>query len=642
MKLRITLKSPLLIGGYSSSNPFADKSTARTEDGVPVIPASVVKGAIRIEFERLFSPNCTHADDLEKCDACGIFGRREDHPGLIVFSDAVLAGDRDMFTVAEKEGKDEKYLPTGDGYSARPGVVINRKTRTSEEKKLFFFETTEHLNPDAPLIFESDLSISPELERNSRLMDSFRASIRAVFAIGGSKSRGMGVCEFELLESPDDKKRDQAGISLQGPVIDMSLRLRGRRLTIGANKPYQHFVETLDYIPGSSVRGALAKAIAQRSRKTAQAKDRPKGQAVSERLRQFFTDSGAIFGDSLHSEGFVPSHIIPSSARACKINGGFIADSTPNDQFHGVVDSVIDDLAWNEDLPIPHSPSCPHRECGHDLSPVTGYYRITTDSKYIKVNMQKHVVTRTALDRKLRNSRHGQLFSIESIEKPARTEKEFSFAGTIRNVPDSLLDELAECDGKTLRIGAEASTGHGEIVLNLKSGREPGPSGIGERITAFNSKLRRRFHMLRERWGSLYGVEGRDETSLYFTADMLSHVILFDDDGLYKGVLDDAILQKQTGITARLVRSYARTEPVSGWFFKQSAGGESRQMPKRVQPAISRGSVFVYRIDDMPEPSNALLAALCGLESNGIGERREEGYGHIRICDEFHYSREVY
>lgn len=642
MKLRITLKSPLLIGGYSSSNPFADKSTARTEDGVPVIPASVVKGAIRIEFERLFSPDCTHADDLDKCDACGIFGRREDHPGLIVFSDAVFAGDRGMFTVGEKDGKDEKYLPTGDGYTERPGVVINRKTRTSKEKKLFFFETTEHLNPDAPFIFESDLSISPELKQDSRLMENFRASTRAVFAIGGAKSRGMGLCEFELLESSGDKKRDQAEISLQGPIIDMSLQLRGGRLTIGANKPYQHFVETLDYIPGSSVRGALANAVAQRTRKAAKATDLPAGPAVSERLKQFFTDSGAIFGDCFHSEGFVPSHIIPSSARTCKTHGGFIADSTPNDPFHGVVDSVIDDLAWDEDLPVPHSPSCPHRECDQDLSPFAGYYRITTDSKYRKVNLQKRVVTRTALDRKLRNSSPGQLFSIESIEKPARTETIFSFAGTIRNVPESLLGELAEWDGKTLRIGAEASTGHGEIILSLKSGRVPGPSGIGKRITAFNSKLRDRFRMLREKWGNLYGIEGKDELSLYFTADMLSHAILFDDDGLYKGVLDDAILKKQTGITARLVQSYARTELVSGWFFKQSAGGESRQMPKRVQPAISRGSVFVYRVDDMPEPSDDLLAALCGLESDGIGDRREEGYGHIRICDEFHYSREVY
>ena len=39
--------------------------------------------------------------------------------------------------------------------------------------------------------------------------------------------------------------------------------------------------------------------------------------------------------------------------------------------------------------------------------------------------------------------------------------------------------------------------------------------------------------------------------------------------------------------------------------------------------------------------SQAHFAALAQLQHDGIGERRAEGFGHVRICDEFHL-RECY
>ncbi|MGA2403992.1 MAG: RAMP superfamily CRISPR-associated protein, partial [Syntrophobacteraceae bacterium] len=324
MKLKIRVRSSLLIGGYSNITPFVDKTTARLIDGAPIIPASTIKGAIRVEFERLFAPECSQEDDPGTCAACSIFGKRGDYSGLLVFSDGVL-GDEHSLIFSEVNGD---HRPSGVGYIERPGVAINRKSRTSEDKKLFTYEATDLFDPAEGLEFVAHLEVSPELEHDPRLWKMLQASVNSVFAIGGSKSRGMGFCTFELISDDPSPALDEVKPRLTGPVINLQLLLVGRHLTIGANKPYQHLLETRDYITGCAVRGALAKAMVRRASLDPQSDAPPAGSStIPGKLMSFFVSSDLIFDDCLPSQGFVAARLVPASARTCKIHPGFKGDS---------------------------------------------------------------------------------------------------------------------------------------------------------------------------------------------------------------------------------------------------------------------------------------------------------------------------
>jgi CRISPR-associated protein Csx10 len=630
VKLNIKMESALMIGGYSHSNPFADKCTASNPDGLPVIPASVIKGAIRMEFEKLFAQKCTKGEKCD-CEACKIFGKEGDYEGLVRFYDAHLKDKKEIFT-EKKDRKDDngkKDVPTGYGYNERPGVVINRKTRTSEDNKLFLFETTAQFDKNEQLEFETKLDVSPLLKNDCDLWKKLRKAIALVFSIGGGRSRGLGFCQFDLIEdSASDTTNDNIP-PLSGNSVKVILSMNSQHVTIGSNKPYQHFVQTHDYIPGSTLRGALAKGMVRKLKETG------KGNGdIAEMLNENFTKSGLIFDDCLPTEGKTASKVIPLSARTCKVYNGFLDDyKDVSDKPHGVVDVVISDLIYDKaELPIANLYKC--TQCSNVMTDISGYYK--KGAKYEKVEISKRVVTRSAQNRKLRNSAEGQLFSIESIEKPA--DKTFNFVGTIRNINSDMLTKLDEWNCKNLHVGAEKSTGYGNIKIEFEN--LTGKKDIQKRIDKFNEKLKAKMAACKESWGEICKSGISDET--YFTVDLLSDTILFDENGLYAGLMPEIweIKTDEGIIVAERVRSYARTELVSGFMFKLDSSGNKQFMPKRVQQAIKRGSVFVYKI--YGNKLDEILPELLKLEEKGIGERREEGFGHIRICDEFHYEKEVY
>jgi CRISPR/Cas system CSM-associated protein Csm3 (group 7 of RAMP superfamily) len=81
----------------------------------------------------------------------------------------------------------------------RPGVTINRRRRTAEEKKLYLLETSP---ANAQLRFEGHIHIQPSLtpERPDYAKALIWAGLRHIHALGGSKSTGLGWLRWELPE----------------------------------------------------------------------------------------------------------------------------------------------------------------------------------------------------------------------------------------------------------------------------------------------------------------------------------------------------------------------------------------------------------------------------------------------------------
>lgn len=85
-------------------------------------------------------------------------------------------------------------------------------------------------------------------------------------------------------------------------------------------------------------------------------------------------------------------------------------------------------------------------------------------------------------------------------------------------------------------------------------------------------------------------------------------------------------LQEQTGLQATLVEAQATSRFIGGWNIYWDRH-------KTTAVAAAAGGGYVFRTQ---APHTEIVKALETLEWHGIGQRREEGYGIVRCCDEFH------
>lgn len=87
--------------------------------------------------------------------------------------------------------------------------------------------------------------------------------------------------------------------------------------------------------------------------------------------------------------------------------------------------------------------------------------------------------------------------------------------------------------------------------------------------------------------------------------------------------LDDA------GGALRWIAAVTRHEPLRGW---NAAHG----LPRQDEWAVARGSVYVYRFDGSAHERDAFFARLASLSKDGIGLRRNEGFGVVNVSADFH------
>lgn len=210
------IDTALCVGAGGSSGSLADKPIIRNSEGNLLIPASQLKGRLRHECEKIArglgwaiceSPNAGKMvlrrqaapaefrrseyevpgyDETYHCLISQIFGDPV-LPSRVIFDDLIYTEDPDT-------------LPE----VLRPGVTINRRRRTAEEKKLYFLETSP---ANAQLRFEGRIHIQPSLtpSQPDYAKALIWAGLRHIHALGGSKSAGLGWLHWELPEIQVDE-----------------------------------------------------------------------------------------------------------------------------------------------------------------------------------------------------------------------------------------------------------------------------------------------------------------------------------------------------------------------------------------------------------------------------------------------------
>ena len=376
-------------------------------------------------------------------------------------------------------------------------------------------------------------------------------------------------------------------------------------LSFPTRKPGEQFAQSFGYVPGIALWGALGTQL----QRTPQAR----------------------FGPALPARpGDRWVRQLPATAAGCKVHGKLTADGG-----HGVFDTLIDQICQAALRPAigpfdPHCPAC----LGRIDRPELTYYAADHAGELHARRVQQRTLTRVAIDRRRGTAAEELLYSPVVIAEvnAYRTGNTTEYAQTcfLGSAWDLAGDERAALE-QIGALGGRMSSGLGQVRITVP---EPAAAAddwqlpLAERLGRFNRRLD-------ERW-KLWQSDGLPAAKLdcspdgwrVFTVDLLSDAALFEDGWQPTTIFDAGQLQAATGLQATLIQSLANAQVVGGWNARWN-----RHRPTTL--AAAAGSVFTFRTRaSLAE----LSAALAPLERDGIGRRRGEGFGLIRICDEFHYQ----
>lgn len=193
IQLQAELRSPLHILGPGRVVALVDRPVELDAQGYPFIPASSIRGRLRVHLERLLrqvgQPVCTppvanrmcpHASNAGYCLACRVFGSPW-RPAGVVNTDLRLVSPPPVPDLLRSE---------------RTAVAISRRLGTAQEQRLFTLETVEAGTSDARLVFAGEMVGRLTDEEAGWLL----AAVPLVTHLGGSKARGLGDVELQVTE----------------------------------------------------------------------------------------------------------------------------------------------------------------------------------------------------------------------------------------------------------------------------------------------------------------------------------------------------------------------------------------------------------------------------------------------------------
>ena len=233
--------------------------------------------------------------------------------------------------------------------------------------------------------------------------------------------------------------------------------------------------------------------------------------------------------------------------------------------------------------------------------------------------------TRTAKESFLFNTEYTDLTNIE-------TENEISFKGNIE-IPEGLFKIGKEYE---LKIGKFKTKGFGKVKIKFEKYSEKQGMNIKDRIEKLNNQIKEDFvrfdeennRKSEEKREKVYSGDEKlkkGEQKL-ITFDFLSDIILPFNE---VGNVGNQILMLFEGFGEKLSlnnrRTFVNVEKLRGYNIVNNI----RKMDEIV---ITQGSVISYCINN--EDLEDILEKLEKIEEDGIGLRRNEGFGRVRICSE--------
>jgi len=389
-------------------------------------------------------------------------------------------------------------------------------------------------------------------------------------------------------------------------------------ICLAASVPAGNLTRTLDYIPGSTIRGALATLYLE------------SGKPADTKFEQLFLSGDVTYGN-LYLNGAAPA---PLSARSCKHEPGFLH----GDAGHGVVDWLLPSFTeiWGrraqQAVTTPQHEGCARvyrsNKCNAPMERFASFYApLTSKRESVETYKLRRVLTRSAIDDHLQTVEQGLLYSLEVLDPTALGSA--VFRGTVTCASPAVvaiaqrevLDPTFEQQAMRLFIGTARSRGLGEIETVGSQTLLTPFAPLSERLRALNQRLRD--------WGV-------NDGRMYFSLTLHADAIIQDEYFHFHSTIPTSILAWEAGFsqaTAKRLRldgCFTATRTVSGW-------NAVLRVPKNAVTAIKMGAAFLYSIEGLTNQElQDVIDKLTQVEAYGLGARRTEGFGRVVVCDPFH------
>ena len=376
-------------------------------------------------------------------------------------------------------------------------------------------------------------------------------------------------------------------------------------------------------VAGTVVRGALATIYLQHH-----------GQVDDTFSHLFLNEESCRFGPL--DPG--PNHF-PLTAASCKREG---IKHTLVDQLwfriaqHYMAGRVPEDAesAWRQ---------CNSNKCQADLKGHEGFWEEKNNCLCEMSSDRHHVAAHVGIDRHTATAAESILYTLESL---LPSGQEVDLHGWLMANDGALagLRQLLKAEDYRISVGHHRTRGYGDVRLQLGEAVEMDDS----RSHTKNWKQWSR-ELIDFLSSPPLSVPELDSDDFYFSLSFPTGAVFIDNFLRYS--LDPAAMiswlspmpsvdatfpignrptrQLSSGGTVRWIAAVNRHECLRGW---NSAHG----LPRQDEWSVARGSVYVYCFQGTTEEREALLQHLATLSEEGVGLRRNEGFGIVLVSDDFH------
>ncbi len=594
----VELLTPAITAETGTIGKEIDVEVKRDKNGTPYFSAKHMKGVFRakvLEFK-----NALNGDGKEFTEK--YFGSGGNNPSKIRFSDLKLK--------IEKNIGDEGYQRRLENkIGNRYGVKINRKTRVAEENSLFNYEFVKPKN-----IYTGSFELSNDFfEKSEEDIKFLLSSFLHIDKIGGLKSRGLGkvLVQFVLIEN--DKRNNFKEENDRFKIVEKILKevkSKNNYKNQGIKKlnELEKYKYTLNFVEPAVLQGKVNKNEVE-LRKSLQ------GSSIRGAIIQYGFDNG--FESEIE--------------KLLKIKISEVRKFVRKDK-NEIKEEFKLASGFKTKYPIEANE---YKKIDKAVSVMKEYKVNEKDENGIKLERDSLALLNATgtelsikIDEKTRTTEESLLFSTEYTDLTNVANKEEVFFKGNMEIPKGLFEIGKKYE---LKIGKYKTKGFGKVEIKFEKFSEEKGKNISERIEKLNENIKKDFKEFDKRNDKekvYFGDELlKEEKQKLITFDFLSDMILpFNEvSNVGKQILE--LFDENFGekLTLNNRRTFVNVEKLRGY----NIINNSRKMDEIV---ITQGSVISYCVDN--ENLEGILGYLEKIEENGIGLRRNEGFGRVRICSD--------
>ena len=564
-----------------------DVTVKRDKDGYPIFNGKHIKGILRervYQFKRALGVEEKEIETFLN----NYFGKEGNYIKNNSFNQVRFSN----LTIKDKNTFKNK-INVEKLIGNRYGIRINRKTRSTVPQSLFNYEFLSRNN-----VFVGSLDINDNIKNED--LKFILACLFHLDKIGGMKSRGIGKVRVKIngnyLEGEngvvETKSLDKIISELKREDKKASTELKTDEFvkynyTLELEEPIVlksielgNYIKTRNSVQGSTVRGALI---------------------------EYFCRKGYDLNVLKNIEASDATREDNKVSLASLFETKYEIKNEGNKKVK--IDKVISsDTEYKDGTKYERSSSSDFKATGNEIS--------------VKIST------------KLKSAENGMLFNTEYInntkeeDKNNKQKNEIKFpTENIKLVGDLKLPKEISQEKFIVYIGKYKFKGFGKATITIKKYSDTNKADLEARINNLSDKVRKDIESKigKEAEKEIRNeIQDKDKKVICF--DLYSDMIIPFTD-IYDAGEQFLMLAglKNENLKFNLKRSFINTGKLEGFNIINGV--------RKVDELIfTKGSVFTYIIEE--NACDSILEKLTKIEANGLGLRKNEGFGRVRICSE--------